>query len=144
MTIFTMPSGTTVRDIGTFTIWCERFTAIFTRLEFPANIVIPDGGGGGGGGDDKPKNCVPLSNQLQLSWTINTTVSKPMATFTLCGCLLTDGYMSFGLSGAVDSINMVNGDVTVAWVDNQPHAEDYYLQRREQVYCKIYDTIEYS
>ena len=101
-----MPSGTTVRDIGTFTIWCERFTAIeFTRLEFPANIVIPDGGGGGGGGDDKPKNCVPLSNQLQLSWTINTTVSKPMATFTLCGCLLTDGYMSFGLSGAVDSIN---------------------------------------
>ena len=41
-----MPSGTTVRDIGTFTIWCERFTAIFTRLEFPANIVIPDGGGG--------------------------------------------------------------------------------------------------
>ena len=72
---------------------------------------------------------------------INTTVAKPMATFTLCaprGCLLTDGYMSFGLSGAVDSINMVNGDVTVAWVDNQPHAEDYYLQRREQVwsvYC---------
>ena len=79
-----MPSGTTVRDIGTcITIWCERFTAIFTRLEFPANIVIPDGGGGGGGGDDKPKNCVPLSNQLQLSWTINTTVSKPMV-HSLC------------------------------------------------------------
>ena len=145
-----MPSGTTVHDIGTFTIWCRKFSVFFTQLGFPANIVIPGGGGdggggggGGGGGDDKPKNCVPLSNQLQLSWTINTTVAKPMATFTLCGCLLTDGYMSFGLSGAVDSINMVKGDVTVAWVDNQPHAEDYYLQRREQVYGKIYDTIEF-
>ena len=132
--IFTMPSGTTIHDIGTFTIWCRQFSAFFTTLAFPANIVISGGGnGGGGGGDNRPRNCVPLSNELQLSWIINTTVAKPMATFTLCGCLRTEGYMSFGLSGNVDSINMVNGDVTVAWMDTQAHAEDYYLQRREQV-----------
>ena len=137
--VFKMPSGTTVRDIGTLTIWCRQFSAFFTRITFPANIVIPGGGGGGGGGGDnnKPKNCVPLSNQLQLSWSINTTVAKPMATFTLCGCLLTDGYMSFGLSGNADSVNMVNGDVTVAWIDTQAHAEDYYLQRREQVGYRV-------
>ena len=127
--VFTMLNGTTIHDIGNLTIWCETFSAFFTKIVFPTNIVIP---GGGGGVDNK--NCVPLSNQLQLSWTINTTVAKPMVTFTLCGCLLTDGYMSFGLSGNADSVNMVNGDVTVAWMDTQAHAEDYYLQRREQVY----------
>ena len=143
--VFTMLNGTTIHDIGNSTIcMSETFSAFFTRIEFPTNIVIP--GGGSGGGEDN-RNCVSLSNQLQLSWTIKTTVANPMVTFTLCGCLLTDGYMSLGLSGNTDSVNMVNGDVTVAWMDTQAHADDYFLQRREQVGCTVGKSLwfgEYS
>ena len=42
--VFTMPNGTTVRDIGTLTIWCRRFSMFFARITFPANIAIPGGG----------------------------------------------------------------------------------------------------
>ena len=133
--VLTMPSGSTVHDIGHLTIWCQLANSFFNApMEFPSSIVFNNpGGGGGGGGDQKPRNCVPLNNQLQLSWTVNTTIQQPMATFTLCGCLRTDGYMAFGLSGSTDSVTMDGGDVTVAWVDTEAHAEDYFLERREQV-----------
>ena len=78
-------------------------------------------------------NCINLHERLQLTWTLSMTAPQPQATFTLCGRLETNQYMAFGLSGSPDSINMVNGDVTVAWVDSEPHAEDYFLERREQV-----------
>ena len=132
--VLTMPSGSTVHDIGHLTIWCQLADSFFNApMEFPSSIVFNNPGGGGGGGDQKLRNCVPLNNQLQLSWTVNTTIQQPMATFTLCGCLRTDGYMAFGLSGSTDSVTMDGGDVTVAWVDTEAHAEDYFLERREQV-----------
>ena len=93
-------------------------------------------GGGGGGNVSVSINCINLHEQLQLTWTLNMTAPQPMATFTLCGRLETNQYMAFGLSGSPDSINMVNGDVTVAWVDSEPHAEDYFLERRQSV-CTI-------
>ena len=31
-------AGLTIRDLGTFTIWCRRFTAFFTRLDIPADL----------------------------------------------------------------------------------------------------------
>ena len=161
--ILTMPSGTTVHDIGHLVVWCQLASAFFNQpLQFPASIqfpcitnntstntttnttntstnttntstnttntTTPDNGGG-----STVPNCVPLNNQLQLTWSLNTTAASPSATFKLCGCLEPEQYMAFGLSGSTDSINMVNGDVTVAWVDSQPHAEDYFLQGREQV-----------
>ena len=37
----TLPAGTDVCDIGTLTIWCRQFTAIFTRLELsPAELFV--------------------------------------------------------------------------------------------------------
>ena len=37
----TLPAGTDVCDIGTFTIWCRRFNAIFTQLELsPAELFV--------------------------------------------------------------------------------------------------------
>ena len=36
----TLPTGTYVCDIGTLTIWCRRFRAIFTRIEIPRNIFV--------------------------------------------------------------------------------------------------------
>ena len=36
----TLPIGTTVCDIGTLTVWCRRFQAIFTRIAIPRNIFV--------------------------------------------------------------------------------------------------------
>ena len=36
----TLPTGTNVCDIGTLTIWCRRFQAIFTRIAIPRNIFV--------------------------------------------------------------------------------------------------------
>ena len=37
----TLPAGTDVCDIGTFTIWCRPFKAIFTQLEFsPTDLFV--------------------------------------------------------------------------------------------------------
>ena len=36
--------------------------------------------------------------------------------------------MAFGLSGSQTGTSMDNGDVTIAWVDDKTHAEDYFLQ----------------
>ena len=36
----TLPEGTDLCDIGTLTIWCRPFRAIFTRIEIPQNIFV--------------------------------------------------------------------------------------------------------
>ena len=36
----TLPDGVDACDIGTITIWCEPFTAIFSRLEVPRNVFV--------------------------------------------------------------------------------------------------------
>ena len=36
----TMPEGTDVCDIGTLTVWCQPFRAIFTRIEIPRSIFV--------------------------------------------------------------------------------------------------------
>ena len=36
----TMPEGTDVCDIGTLTIWCQPFRAIFTRIKIPSDIFV--------------------------------------------------------------------------------------------------------
>lgn len=80
------------------------------------------------------ENCVPLHDRLQLSWTLDTTASQPSATFTLCGNLNDMEYMAFGLSGSQTGTLMDNGDVTIAWVDDdKARAEDYFLKSRTPV-----------
>ena len=36
----TLPDGVDACDIGTITIWCQPFRAIFTRLAIPRNIRL--------------------------------------------------------------------------------------------------------
>lgn len=36
----TLPDGIDVCDIGTFTIWCQPFNAIFTRIEISRDILV--------------------------------------------------------------------------------------------------------
>ena len=38
----TLPDGVDACDIGTITIWCEPFRAIFTRLEIPRSTFVRD------------------------------------------------------------------------------------------------------
>ena len=36
----TLPDGVDACDIGTITIWCEPFTAFFSRLEVPRSLFV--------------------------------------------------------------------------------------------------------
>ena len=36
----TLPDGVDACDIGTITIWCQPFNAIFTRLAIPRNVFV--------------------------------------------------------------------------------------------------------
>ena len=36
----TLPEGTDACDIGTITVWCQPFRAIFTRLEVPTSTFV--------------------------------------------------------------------------------------------------------
>ena len=36
----TLPDDIDACDIGTITVWCEPFTAIFTRLEVPRSTFV--------------------------------------------------------------------------------------------------------
>ena len=36
----TLPDGVDACDIGTITVWCQPFRAIFTRLEIPRNVFV--------------------------------------------------------------------------------------------------------
>ena len=38
--LVTLPDGADACDIGTITVWCEPFTAIFTRLEVPRDVFV--------------------------------------------------------------------------------------------------------
>ena len=57
----TLPDGVDACDIGTITVWCQPFRAIFTRLAIPRSTFVRDserkggregerGGRGRGGG----------------------------------------------------------------------------------------------
>ena len=63
----TLPDGVDACDIGTITVWCQPFRAIFTRLAIPRSIFVRDserkggrergegerGGGGREGGRER-------------------------------------------------------------------------------------------
>ena len=36
----TLPDGVDACDIGTITIWCEPFSAIFSRLAVPRDVFV--------------------------------------------------------------------------------------------------------
>ena len=36
----TLPDGVDACDIGTITVWCQPFKAIFTRLAIPRNVFV--------------------------------------------------------------------------------------------------------
>ena len=36
----TLPDGVDACDIGTITVWCQPFTAIFTQLAIPRNVFV--------------------------------------------------------------------------------------------------------
>ena len=80
----------------------------------------------------KYDNCEPLSDELQVSWTVNQTEDRVF--FQLCGCVDAGDYMAFGLSGSDSAVQMVGADAVVTWHDNKgTGAVDYYLSARAQV-----------
>ena len=80
-------------------------------------------------------NCEPLSDELQVSWTVNQTEDRVF--FQLCGCVDAGDYMAFGLSGSDSAVQMVGADAVVTWQDNEgTGAVDYYLSAQAQVRVK--------
>ena len=77
-------------------------------------------------------NCEPLSDELQVSWTVDQTGNRVF--FQLCGCVDAGDYMAFGLSGSDSAVAMVGADAVVTWHDSEgTGAVDYYLSARAQV-----------
>ena len=75
-------------------------------------------------------NCEPLSDELQVSWTVDQTEDRVF--FQLCGCVDAGDYMAFGLSES--AVQMVGADAVVTWHDSEgTGAVDYYLSARAQV-----------
>ena len=83
----TLPDGVDACDIGTITVWCQPFRAIFTRLAIPRSTFVRENererekrerereegrgrGGGGGGRESLSSNHVVFSEQeLSLIYT---------------------------------------------------------------------------
>ena len=77
-------------------------------------------------------NCEPLSDELQVSWTVDQMEDRVF--FQLCGCVDASDYMAFGLSGSDSAVQMVGADAVVTWHDSEgAGAVDYYLSARAQV-----------
>ena len=77
-------------------------------------------------------NCEPLSNELQVSWTVDQMEDRVF--IQLCGCVDAGDYMAFGLSGSDSTVEMVGADAVVTWQDDEgTGAVDYYLSDRAQV-----------
>ena len=77
-------------------------------------------------------NCESLSDELQVSWTVDQTASRIF--FQLCGCVDVGDYMAFGLSGSNSTVQMVGADAVVTWHNSEgTRAVDYYLSARAQV-----------
>ena len=88
----------TINDIGTFTIWCQRFGVFFSVLEIPKGLMLSST-------VRIPsymhvhmyiilylkmqapvlQYCAQLTTNFQVSWTVD--VDSDIATFELCSCV---------------------------------------------------------
>ena len=84
-------------------------------------------------------SCIQLLDaNLQVEWA---PVNKGII-IRMSGRINDDEYMAFGVSGADGWSQMVGGDVTVAYVDDDGtsfHADDYFLSEYSQV--SIHSTV---
>ncbi len=83
-------------------------------------------------------NCEVLINDTyQVRWTIEGEIIN----IALSGRIKPGNYLGFGLSGSDSRTQMVESDVTVAWL-NEPgteaYAVDYYLSAYQQVSIQAY------
>lgn len=69
-------------------------------------------------------NCLQLHKDFQVSWEI----FGPQITIQLAGNIAEDEYMSFGISGSDSQSQMLNSDVTIAYIDGyRGFATDYNI-----------------
>lgn len=130
--VVTLPADRTVFDIGNIGLWCDAVNQDFGHVDIPNSPNVPPYLG-----DETPTaldNCVVLSDgQFHLSWTLYPNENKIMMQFI--GIVEMSEYLAFGISGSDTSTSMIGSDVTVVYIDsndNQPKAEDYYLNAYSQ------------
>uniref|UniRef100_A0A1B6DSH2 DOMON domain-containing protein n=3 Tax=Clastoptera arizonana TaxID=38151 RepID=A0A1B6DSH2_9HEMI len=73
---------------------------------------------------DTLPNCLQLHRDFQVRWEI----FGPQITITLAGNMDEDYYLSFGLSGAPDKVQMLGSDIAVAYISaGRGYAVDYNI-----------------
>ncbi|XP_065556383.1 protein Skeletor, isoforms B/C-like isoform X2 [Artemia franciscana] len=141
-----LPGDFTIHDIEYLSIWCIRYRENFGHVIIPKNLQVPPALGQTKLTTVPPRlpkvqdpvepptfsSCLEfLDGKLQVSWAPDT----ESVIIKLSGRIKDNQYMAFGLSGAEDRSQMINGDVTVAFHDVETQqfvAEDYFLQAKSQ------------
>ncbi|KAG5898103.1 hypothetical protein JTB14_027460 [Gonioctena quinquepunctata] len=122
--ILEIPGDKTIFDIDWFSIFDHETNTNLASIIIPEALnvppslvkIIPHK-------NDLP-NCLQLHKDFQVSWEI----FGPAITFQLAGQVAEDDYLSFGISGAQDTSQMIGADVAVAYVDGyRGFATDYNI-----------------
>ncbi|XP_071955151.1 protein Skeletor, isoforms B/C-like [Antedon mediterranea] len=120
----------TVFDIDYIGLWCVAARQNFGHVDIPdrSQLNIPPSYTVDVV-EENVVNCEQLNENLQVLWTINST----MVNFQLRGDVDVDEYMAFGISGSTTSTSMVGSDVAVTWFDGQTaQAVDYNINAYSQ------------
>ncbi|XP_028028127.1 protein Skeletor, isoforms D/E isoform X2 [Bombyx mandarina] len=133
--VLTLPGDLTVFDIGHFGVWCEAFTVDFGHITLPRAQVsnVPPSLKMLGVSPQSKLNCEVLNEEFgfEVRWAI----AGDSIVLQLVAKLDDGEYMSFGISGHPSRVQMVGGDVAVAWVDKDSfmgYSKDYYLDAKSQ------------
>ena len=130
--VLTMPEGSTVHGIGHLVIWCEAFKVFFNSpMQFPdplaTNITTVIVNTTTATPTEPP--TTPTEPPTEVIATILPLQIGSLQTLNmllLVQCTLTTippSELRIFITTSMD-----NGDVTIAWVNNKTHAEDYFLQ----------------
>ena len=148
--IVELPEGSSVADFagGSFSIWCEAFSANFGEVVIPSSLEGLPGASAvdlacsAGGADNEPPaiamtpegyNCEPLHEDLQVRWKVVGDNNDALA-IELVGRIDDDQYMAFGRSGRDDETFMEGADAVVADIslEGEFRARDLYMGVRGQ------------
>ena len=130
--VLTMPEGSTVHDIGHLVIWCEAVKVFFNSpMQFPdplaTNITTVIVNTTTATPTEPPTTpTVPPTEVIATILPLQIGSLQTLNMLLLVQCTLTTippSELRIFITTSMD-----NGDVTIAWVNNKTHAEDYFLQ----------------
>ncbi|KAI5706345.1 hypothetical protein M8J75_007174 [Diaphorina citri] len=144
-----LPGNLTVYDIDWLAMWCVQYRHNFGHVMIPRDLDVPPALGQTkitppwwykptSSTTETPEdldqvtNCREFLNErMQVQWSLK----EDYVQIKLSAVIRDDQYMAFGLSGEEGRVNMVGGDVVVAYYNSETrtfHADDYYMSATSQ------------